>query len=194
MFAIFTDRKRVNENTISSYMTPSQSPKRNSAKQDSFRKKLIRRNKARTTCDICAEDCLMLEAAHVVDLAKRAHLEAAYEEMDTVLPASVNDASNGLLLCPTCHAYFDSKDSLLKISGTGKIILTGKLKKKNYKNLLNTQVPWASCIGKHKDYPTKELLELALRVKPGAEKRLRELKEESEESEEEVRSKRVRRK
>lgn len=109
-----------------------------------------------------------------------------------MLPVSVNDASNGLLLCPTCHAYFDSKHSLLQIGGTGKIIVASKLK--NYKNLLNALVPWASYIGKHKDYPTKELLEFAQRLKPAPKKRLRELIEESEERMEEVQCRRVRRK
>lgn len=73
VFDAFTDYERANKNTNSSYVTPSPSP-RNSAKQDSFRDKLIRRNKSRT-CDICAEDCPMLEATHIVDVAKREHLE-----------------------------------------------------------------------------------------------------------------------
>lgn len=182
----------ANQEFYSLYKTPSPpkqgSAKRNSAKQDSFRKKLIRRNKFRTTCDICGEVCLKLEAAHVLDLAKRSHLEEAYlNDKDEVLPASVNDACNGLLLCPTCHAYFDSKDSLIQISGKGKIILKGELKKVNYRSLHNADVPWASCIGVHKDFPTKELLELAQRLKPEAGKRLRELILESEEDEEVVR-------
>jgi hypothetical protein len=66
--------------------------------------------------------------------------------------------------------------------------------KPKYRNLHNEDVPWARLIGKHKDYPTKELLKLALRIKPSKGKRVREIIEESEESEEEVLPKRKRKK
>ena len=181
--------KATTEQVGSSYKTPSPSkgsPKRNSAKQDSFRKKLIRRSKKRTTCDICSDDVGFdtLEAAHIIDLAKRAILEAAFDELDTVFPSSVNDTCNGLLLCPTCHSFFD--DGKIQISGTGIILLCSELRKKNYKNLHNTEVPWARLIGLNFNYPSKELLELALKTKPEPKKRLRELIEESEESEEDI--------
>lgn len=160
--------------------------RRNSAKPDSFRKKLIRRNKERTICDICSEDVgiAALEAAHVVDVARRTVLEEAFSALDRVLPSSVNDTSNGLLLCPTCHCHFDR--GTIQISGTGKIVLCGDLKKKNYKGLHNTDVPWVGLLGKHMHYPTKELLELALNTKPAPKKRLRELIADSDESEEDA--------
>jgi hypothetical protein len=181
--------KATTEQVGSSYKTPSPSKgssKRNSAKQDSFRKKLIRRSKERTCCDICSDDVDFedLEAAHVIDLAKRVVLEEAFCRLDNVLPASVNDASNGLLLCASCHTYFDK--GKIQINGAGKILLCDGLRKKNYKNLHEAEVPWAELIGKHMHYPTKELLELALTTKPAPKKRLRELIEESEESEEDV--------
>lgn len=180
----------------SSYQTPSPSkgsPKRNSAKQDSFRKKLFRRNAERTTCDICAEYSPFLEATHIIDLAKRTQLEEAYMKSNKVLPVSANDASNGLLLCTVCHAGFDKR--LLQISVKGKVIVNGILNDSpKYKNLQNADVPWVRLIGKHKDYPTKELLKLALSIKPSRGKRGREILEESEESEEEVLPKRARKK
>lgn len=155
-------------------------PTRNLAGHDSFRNKLIRRNKESTICDICAEDSLWLEATHIIDVAKRALLEEEYKANEE-LPVSVNDASNGLLLCPTCHCCFDLKEPVVQIGANGKIILSGVWETMNYRNLRNATVPWAHLIGRHKDYPTKELFKLALRTKPGAMKRIRELIEESEE-------------
>jgi hypothetical protein len=160
------------------------SAKRNSANQDSFRKKLIRRSKERTCCDICPEDVGIdgLEAAHIIDLEKRSVLEEAFSALDNVLPASVNDTSNSLLLCCNCHNFFDK--GMIQINETGKILLCDELNKKNYKNLRDAEVPWAELIGKHMNYPTMELLVLALTTKPAPKKRLRELIEEYEESEE----------
>jgi len=157
----------------SSYKTPSPSkgsPNRNSAKQDSFRKKLFRRDPHRATCEICDVYCSFLEAAHVIDLAKRTQLEEAYMK-NQELPISANDASNGLLLCTECHVAFDR--TFLQISGEGKVIVRSRLKDNpKYKNLQNAYVPWARLIGTHKDYPTKELLKLALRIKPSKGKRV----------------------
>lgn len=140
------------------------SSNRNSTKQDSFRDKLIRRSLNRTTCGICSDDVGFdtLESAHIIDVAKRAILEAAYGELDAVLPASVNDTCNGLLLCPTCHSLFDNQK--IQISGSGKILLCSELREKNYKYLHNTDVPWTRLIGLNINYPTKELLELATRA------------------------------
>jgi hypothetical protein len=50
-----------------------------------------------------------VEAARIIDLALRQKLEEEYDKGGETLPVSVNDAGNGLLLCPTCHAYFDKK-------------------------------------------------------------------------------------
>jgi hypothetical protein len=75
---------------------------------------------------------------------------------------------------------------MIQINGTGKILLCDELRKKNYKNLRDAEVPWADLIGKHVNYPTMELLTLALTTKPAPKKRLRKLIEESEESEGDV--------
>lgn len=84
--------------------TPSTSKgpsKRISAQQNSFRKILIRRSKDRACCGICSEDFEFddLEATHVIDVAKRVVREEAFCALDSVLPVSVIDVSNGLLFC-----------------------------------------------------------------------------------------------
>lgn len=154
-----------------------------------------RRNLKRTTCDICAEYSPFLEATRVFDLAKRAQLEEAYEKSkkDNVYPCSVNDACNGLLLCPECHAGFDNR--LLQIGVKGKVIVKGLMNDMpKYRSLRNKDVPWAHLLGKHMHYPTKELLKLAWRIKPSKGKRAREIMEQWEEIEEEVQPKRTRKK
>jgi hypothetical protein len=51
-------------------------------------------------CDICNESQCLLEGMHVVPLIHKEKLEDGAN-----LPCSANDAKNGLLLCPSCHAH-----------------------------------------------------------------------------------------
>jgi len=100
-----------------------------------------------------------LESAHILDHSRAVELEQKYSEDPDNFPVSVNNSENGLLLCPTCHSYFDAKKiRLLKIDKKGKIFLFGSAKEKNYKGLDGKYVPWKSKIDK-KDYPSSALLD-----------------------------------
>ncbi len=158
---------------------------RSPAKQDSFKKKLRRRRgeNAADKCEICGENYPNnLEAAHIIDRALHETLEAAYAH-NNGLPISVNNAENGLLLCPTCHAYFDKKERNIMITPNGTIQLSRDCKDINYKNLNGTKVFWSGLIGVNKDYPTPAVLRYfaELKTKPVENKRLRELEEEKDE-------------
>ncbi len=133
-------------------------------------------------CDICNKSFPgVLEAAHIIDLALRKKLEEQYDKGDKTLPVSVNDADNGLLLCPTCHAYFDRKNPEIRIKPDGTIVLYGDCKRNKYENLNNKKVAWVAEIGTNKAYPSASLLRYAMTLKPTAGKRKRELIDESEE-------------
>jgi hypothetical protein len=173
-------------------VTQQQKAKRSSAKQDSFKKKLVRRNKS-DRCDICTENAGgVLEGAHVIPHAHKERLENEYDEDRANLPISVNDAMNGLLLCPTCHAYYDlpvgnkSKIRNIHILANGTIRLNGIAKQQHYKNLNGKKVPWK--LGES-DYPTAQLLEFALSLPTVKGKRTSEvLDEEGEEGGAEIKT------
>lgn len=168
--------------------TPSRSAI-NSAKQESLRKKLLRRNAAvdrAGLCDICDNQCpALLEAARVFDVANRKDFEEEFAKLPNAtkrLPISVNDAGNGLLLCANCHAYFDMpvkrgfKRRNIEIINDGTIILRGHAKKDiRYSHLNGIKVPWHKHIGSDPTFPTAELLRLGLRYTVSARKRLAEL-------------------
>ena len=155
---------------------------RSRAKQESFKKKLKNSRDNSDNCEICnAYFPDVLEAAHIVDEALRNVLLAAYKK-DKTLPVSVNDCPNGLLLCPTCHSFFDKRPTpLIRISSDGTILLFGTALQSSIKHLHKTKVNWHEKLGNDKDFPTPALLNLAMNLKPGAKKRLRELEDESDE-------------
>lgn len=122
------------------------------------------------------------------------NLEQAYDNGNIDLPISANDASNGLLLCGTCHTYFDKKPNpMIRIKPDGTIVLSGLAKTINYNKLDGTKVPWSCYIDSNKDFPNKSLLEFALKLKPADNKRLRELQEDSEESSDDIKSQKKKR-
>ena len=161
--------------------------KSNSAKQDSFKKKLFRLRRDTTHCDICNEQREgALEAAHIIDHAFQSTLEAEFcKDESHDLPLSINDSENGLLLCSTCHTYYDKKKPWIRITGDGTIRLYHTAKKNNYGQLDGKIVHWAHQINK-RFYPTSAVLNYSMKLKPADDsKRLRELNEESEDNDEE---------
>jgi hypothetical protein len=97
------------------------------------------------------------------------------------LPISANDAMNGLLLCPNCHASAGkkSKKTCIQIQSDGVIHLNGI---KDYKGLHLKKVSWNPG---YSNYPTAQLLEFALNLPPVNGVPLQELIEEEEDEEEE---------
>ena len=162
-------------------MTDKTAP-RSRAKQESFKKKLKNSRDNFDNCEICNRRFPgTLEAAHIVDEALRDVLLDAYKK-DKTLPVSVNDCPNGLLLCPTCHSFFDKRPTaLIRISSDGTILLFGTALQSDIKHLHKTQVHWYEKLGNDKDFPTPVLLDFAMKLKPGKKKRLRELADESDE-------------
>mmetsp|Transcript_10472 Transcript_10472/g.9397 ORF Transcript_10472/g.9397 Transcript_10472/m.9397 type:complete len:184 (-) Transcript_10472:331-882(-) len=136
-------------------------------------------------CDVCNEVYRNgLEAARIVDHNMKESLEKAFLENDN-LPASINHEQNGLMLCPTCHNYFDKKEPEIRITPDGTIMVYGNcLASPRYNALNGTKVYWTNKIG-NKNYPSSELLTFALKLKPGDKKRVRELIEFSEDSDDE---------
>lgn len=129
-----------------------------------------------------------MEATHIVDEAHRDILLAAYKK-DKSLPVSVNDCPNGLLLCAVCHGFFDKRPQpLIRISGNGTIHLYGAALESSIKHLHKTKVKWLDKLGTDKDFPTPVLLKFAMTLKPGANKRLRELVADSEEDQDDCES------
>lgn len=168
----------------SAFKTPSPTHKA-TLKQDSFKKKLRRRCLGTSTCEICGDECCTLMAARLVDHALKKQLEVANLTDSLHLPISVNEAANGLLLCPTCHSHFDFRPPFIRVQMDGTITLTGAAKKQKYKSLYNTKVPWADRISQHKDYPSKELLQLSTKLIRQPRKRARESSSEKEDDEDE---------
>jgi hypothetical protein len=180
---------------LDQYTTPTDSisgkRKRNSAKQDSFKKKLLRRHTqdvfGNLTCEICGEgEMEELEAAHLYDISKKAELENAYST-DKSLPLSANDPMNGLLLCALCHKYFDGKSRKLTIQPDGTIIVGKSLSKAydKYRRLNNTKVKWSNMIDERNGrFPSSDLIQFVLDNKPSDHKRLFDLQHESDESDE----------
>jgi hypothetical protein len=77
---------------------------------------------------------------------------------------------------------FDKRPQpLIRISSDGTILLYGEALKSSIGTLHKTKVKWLDKLGTNKDYPTPVLLDFAMKLKPGAHKRVRELSDESEE-------------
>lgn len=169
--------------------SPSSRRRRSTAVQDSFKRKLARArarwNRNVDLCDICDHWCNKCEAAHVIDVANKSQFEME-AVTNRALPLSVNDSSNGLLLCPTCHAYFDAKPPGLRIDKQGKIIVSKQLLTANvtYKNV-HKKVVWWIQHNALNDFPSGALLDFAYQLKPASGKRLRELSDESDELDDE---------
>jgi len=153
--------------------------------EDSFKRKLTRRNKYyignADECDICGQCIGDLESARILDRALQKTVDADYEKIPGV-PLSINDAENGLLLCSCCHTKYDKivskkEGRSIQITEDGTIILSGNAKRVNYQNLNGKKVPWARFIGVNKHYPSRELLRYALqkRLNPLPGKRVREI-------------------
>jgi hypothetical protein len=151
-----------------SFLTPvGNIPKvqRSTAKQDSFKKKLLIRSrsiKKENKCWICGVTYDRLQAAHIfaVESKERQALSDYYLKFPFDLPASVNDSANGLLLCALCHENFDSKKRDIKISRDGKIVLSKSLQKHPiYVSLRGKKVWWKKFIGKNQ-FPSGKLLQL----------------------------------
>ena len=159
--------------------------KRSTSKQDSFRKKLLTVRKNIQKCDICDEIHEgNLQGAHIVGITYAEMLRDAYYENEN-LPPSVNDAQNGLLLCPTCHGYFDKPQPEIRISHDGTLIMNEKCKKNpRYKDLDGTKVPWSDKIGRP-NFPSPDLLQLALPLMNAKSKRALEILEDDEDDENE---------
>jgi hypothetical protein len=150
--------------------------KRSTAKQDSFKKKLLRRanaNKKTGFCDICNIKCFKLQGCHIIAVEKKEQelLHKKFKADQFEFPVSINDASNGLLLCPTCHQYFDSKEREIRINSTGKIIVSKSLCNASelYRKLNSTFIWWHEHIGKH-PFPTSKLLHLHFKLKSRSKK------------------------
>jgi len=90
-------------------------------------------------CDICDEIHEgNMQGAHIVGLAHVELLRVAFYENEKI-PPSVNEAQNGLLLCPNCHGYFNKTVPEIRISHDGTLIMKeGCLKNPRYKALVGT--------------------------------------------------------
>jgi hypothetical protein len=97
-----------------------------------------------------------LQAAHIFDIGSKQAFEDASEKLKGI-PLSMNDAANGLLLCPNCRVMLVKK--LIKINKSGEIIVSPDTNDQNAIELQNKRVPWKSKIGKL-NYPTAALLDL----------------------------------
>ena len=107
-------------------------------------------------------------------------MDVLYKSDRANIPISVNDAKNGLLLCPTCHALFDSPRNLLKIDKAGKIVVSEDAGESIY-SLNGKFVSWKDNIGTN-DYPSSTFLAIVYELKTkSGDKRIREIMEESEE-------------
>jgi hypothetical protein len=148
--------------------------KRDTGKQQSLTKKLIKRCNSKEDarrCEICDVPSAVFETAHLFDLAREKEYLTFFEADRDHMPISINNAENGVLICPNCHSYFDKKPRrLLHIKSNGTIELTGLAKEQNYAGLHGKKVPWADKINK-KDWPSSALLEVVYHLPPKSRKR-----------------------
>jgi hypothetical protein len=113
----------------------------------------------------------VFEAAHLFDQAREKEYTTFFYADRDHMPIGINDAENGVLICPNCHSYFHKKPSrLLHIKSNGTIELTGLAKEQNYAGLHGKKVPWADKINK-KDWPSSALLEVVYHLPPKFSKR-----------------------
>ena len=108
------------------------------------------------------EQAVKIEAMIELVESREATNEPRRNSESEFLDPSINDASNGLLLCRNCHGEFDRKERYLMIKPNGKIIVKKDLQKRinKYAKLNNTDVPWIEYVGK-RGWPTSEQLNLA---------------------------------
>lgn len=141
---------------------------RRTANGPSFRRRLQNRSRKSNTehhCELCGQPKRLLDAVHLWDYCRADRFNELYMRADESdnLPDSVHSTENGILLCPTCHKYFDHKDRILRIKPDGAIEVNARGgeggEDEDIDKLHNTPVPWAERIGKAK-YPSAALLQL----------------------------------
>jgi hypothetical protein len=132
---------------------------RASASQKSFRLKLLHRENYKdwkftknstVKCQVCDQPSPHdeVQGAHFCDITLRDTLVQAAMKNSGQMPLSINDFANGMLLCKSCHGYFDNSSKHLLVNGDGVIVCSKSLQKHAvYKALHGTQVPWAARIG-----------------------------------------------
>lgn len=160
---------------------------RSTAKQDSFIKKLHTARNSSNSCDICNTFAPGgLEAAHIIDIGWADKLRAEYLQ-NRALPLSVNDAPNGLLLCASCHTYFDKKPPQITIEDDGKLLMSGDAcLNTSLSQFHNQKVSWWESINQDRNYPSSAVLKLRRQWKvPDNKKRKRDQQQQEEEEEEE---------
>jgi len=159
---------------------------RSTSQQDSFRKTLLIVRKNIQKCDVCDEIYEgNLQSTHIVGITHAEMLREAYFENEN-LPPSVNEAQNGLLLCPNCHGYFNKIVPEIRISHDGTLIINERCKKNlRYAALDGTKVSWAAKIGRP-SYPSPDLLQLALLLMNDKHKRVLEVLEDDKDDEREL--------
>lgn len=113
------------------------------------------------TCCICAGGCDRLQVTYIWDLQMAEALDLAYQaDLQDDIPICVEDAMNGLLLCPTCHSEFSGPDRRLNITADGTIVAKGFVHDEFRRSLNGKKVSWAHSIGR-RHYPSAALLEIA---------------------------------
>ena len=127
-----------------------------SLEHDSFKEKLLRRQRARgeSACEICLIDA-PLDAVHLFDSSNREALEKLYYSDNHNFPVCTNDSTNGILLCGPCHSAFVSQDGLLQIDIDGDIIAKKGCGPASDRN--GMKIAWSDRIGKN-GYPSAVFL------------------------------------
>jgi hypothetical protein len=115
--------------------------------------------KKKSHCYICDEICTKLKATHIFR-EEEIKLFEFHSKFPIDLPASIDEISNGLLLCTSCYNFFESDNREIRINSNGVIIIADILIENKSFNLLNNKpVWWANYIGKYY-FPSNKLLEL----------------------------------
>lgn len=134
-------------------------------------------------CELCGSGFDGLTHAHLYDKALASKYNKWYARNGRKayrrdLPDSLHATANGLLLCPNCHTYFDTKEkkvknqqvrhNKVKITDDGTIEVAASTRKADsaIAKLHGKKVPWASLIGE-RGWPSKELLRLVYDLKCG---------------------------
>jgi len=134
---------------------------------------------------LCSSGYDGLQHAHLYDKALANKYNEWYkqngrESYSRDIPNSLHATPNGLLLCPNCHEYFDTKetktkakktddrDNRVKITSDGTIEVAESTRRKDatIAKLHNKKVPWAALIGV-RGWPSKELLTVVYDLKSG---------------------------
>ncbi len=162
----------INENEFKISNKEVSPTKRSSSNYDSFKKKLYTARDDSNYCDFCKCFSPILEATHIIDIDLHNELRTEFKK-DRTLPISVNDANNGLLLCSTCHAYYDHKNSFITMKEDGKILVDKVLHINQIHRIMNNSyVSWSDQIGFDSSFPTPSLLRLRNKWKISSRKKL----------------------